>query len=241
MEFLLTPENLFILITLTFLEIILGIDNIIFIALTVNKLPKIYRKNARIIGIGLALIMRILMLLALSWVLGLTKTLFTISGLDFSVNNILLILGGVFLIIKSGTEIYNDTLGIHENQDEKPSNDAIKRGFFGAIIQIALVDFIFSFDSIITAIGITRFVPIIVIAVVISMIVMLLAAEYIGNIIRKYPSLKMMALAFIFMIGVILLADGIHIEISKGYLYFSLFFATAIECLNIVVKKNSKI
>jgi len=240
MEFLLAPENLFILVTLTFLEIILGIDNIIFIAIAVNKLPQAYRRNARIIGIGLALIMRILMLLALSWVLGLTKTLFTISGLPFSVNNILLILGGVFLIVKSGAEIYSDTLGISDHNNQNSNQEAVKRGFFGAIIQIALVDFIFSFDSIITAIGITRFLPIIVIAVVISMIVMLLASEYISNIIRKYPSLKMMALAFIFMIGVILLADGIHLEISKGYLYFSLFFATAIECLNIIAKKNSR-
>ena len=239
MEFILNPETIFILITLTFLEIILGIDNIIFIAIVVHKLPTAYRRKARFIGIGLALIMRVLMLFALSWVLGLTQTLFTISGLDFSFNNVLLIVGGLFLIVKSGAEIYSDAFGVKKTKEEQKAIN-VKNSFFGAVIQIALVDLVFSFDSIITAIGITRFVPIIVIAVVISMIVMLVASDYISRTLHKYPSLKIMALAFIFMIGVILLADGIHFEISKGYLYFSLFFAAAIEYLNIVARKNGR-
>lgn len=243
MEFLFTPEALFILFTLTFLEIILGIDNIIFIAITIHKLPTAYRRKARFIGIGLALIMRILMLLTLSWVLGLTKPLFEIGGFAFSVNNLLLMLGGIFLIGKSGMEIYKDAFvkldpnAPVENHEEKIN---VKGTFFGAVVQISLIDFVFSFDSIITAIGITRVVPIIVIAVVISMIVMLFAADYISKILHKYPTLKIMALAFIFMIGVILLADGLHLEISKGYLYFSLFFAIAIEVLNIMAKKNNR-
>lgn len=244
MEFLLSPEAIFILITLTFLEIILGIDNIIFIALTVHKLPTIYRRKARFIGIGLALIMRVMMLFALSWVLGMTTTLFTLFDLDFSVNNILLIVGGIFLIVKSGAEIYSDAFvkKVEPPKDTKAATkSAVKHSFFGAIIQIALVDFVFSFDSIITAIGITQFVPIIVIAVVISMIVMLVASDYISKTLHKHPSLKIMALAFIFMIGVILLADGIHLEISKGYLYFSLFFATAIEYLNILARKKENL
>ncbi len=242
MEFLLSPEAIFILITLTFLEIILGIDNIIFIAIAIHKLPTTYRRKARFIGIGLALIMRILMLLALSWILGMTNTLFTLFTLPFSVNNILLIVGGLFLIVKSGIEIYNDAFGTKTEvvKTKKEPISHAKNSFFGAVIQIALVDFVFSFDSIITAIGMTRVVPIIVIAVVIAMIVMLVASEYISKILHKHPSLKIMALAFIFMIGVILLADGIHLEISKGYLYFSLFFATTIEYLNILARKNNK-
>lgn len=245
MEFLFSPETIFILITLTFLEIILGVDNVIFIAITVHKLPTTYRRKARFIGIGLALVMRVLMLFTLSWILGMTHTLFTISGLDFSINNVLLILGGLFLIAKSGVEIYKDAFGGHDKKEEHVdesnlTSNAVKNSFFGAVIQIALVDFVFSFDSIITAIGITRIVPVIVIAVVISMIVMLVASDYISRILHKHPSLKIMALAFIFMIGVILLADGIHLKISKGYLYFSLFFATTIEYLNILARKNSK-
>lgn len=242
MEFLFSPETLFILLTLTFLEIVLGIDNIIFIAVTVHKLPDAYRKKARYIGIGLALIMRVLMLFTLSWILGMTKPLFTVYGLDFSVNNLLLMVGGLFLIVKSGMEIFRDISGktAHaENQNSKNSM-ASKYGFLGAVAQIALIDFVFSFDSIITAIGITRHVTVIVIAVVISMIVMLVASDYISRTLHKYPSLKIMALAFIFMIGVILLADGVHLEISKTYLYFSLFFATAIECLNIMARRHNQ-
>jgi predicted tellurium resistance membrane protein TerC len=242
MELLFSPEMLFILVTLTFLEIILGIDNIIFIALAIHKLPTTYRRKARFIGISLALLMRIAMLLMLSWILGMTSTLFTIGELPFSVNNILLIVGGLFLIVKAGSEIYSDAFGKKEapKKDEAPKVN-VKSSFFGAVIQIALVDFVFSFDSIITAIGITRFVPVIVIAVVISMIVMLVASDYISRMLHKHPSLKIMALAFIFMIGVILLADGIHLEISKGNLYFSLFFATTIEYFNILVRKKENL
>jgi predicted tellurium resistance membrane protein TerC len=184
------------------------------------------------------------MLFTLSWILGMTTTLFTLFNLDFSVKNILLIVGGLFLIIKSGAEIYSDAFVTKvqiPKEAKVETKSAIKNSFFGAIIQIALVDFVFSFDSIVTAIGITQFVPVIVIAVVISMIVMLIASDYISQILHKHPSLKIMALAFIFMIGMMLLADGVHLEISKGYLYFSLFFATAIEYLNILARKKESL
>lgn len=239
MEFLFSPELILVLITLTFLEIILGIDNIIFIAIAIHGLPTEYRRKARFIGISLALVMRVLMLMMLSWVLGLTKPLFTIFGLGFSINNILLILGGLFLIGKSGAEIYKDVFGKEEEQQKVKTLD-IKSGFLKVVAQIALIDFVFSFDSIITAIGITRDVPVIVVAVVISMIVMLFAAEYISKVLHMYPSLKIVALSFIFMIGIILLADGFHIKISKGYLYFSLFFSCAVESLNILAHKKRK-
>ena len=181
------------------------------------------------------------MLMTLSWIMGLTHTLFTLYEHDFSINNLLLIAGGIFLIFKSAMEIYNDIVHARgkklEEEHDKPKITA-KKTFFGAVMQITLVDFIFSFDSMITAIGVTRDIVIIVIAVVISMIVMLVASDYISKVLHKYPNLKIMALAFIFMIGVILLADGLHLHISKTYLYFSLFFAVAIECLNIAAKND---
>jgi predicted tellurium resistance membrane protein TerC len=234
---LLTYDILFTLITLTFLEIILGIDNLIFIALAVAKLPPKNRKAARIFGLSLAFAIRILMLLALSWVMSLTEPLFYIGDVGFSFKNFLLILGGLFLIVKSGWEIGNDVFfRLNESKEEKKFNAA--KNMLAAILQITLIDFVFSFDSVITAVGMTNNIPVIVTAILISMIVMLLASEKISYFLQNYPSLKIVALAFIFMIGVILLADGLHMEISKSYLYFSLFFTIAIESLNIVARRR---
>ncbi len=236
MDFL-TYDIFFSLITLTFLEIILGIDNLIFIALVVAKLPVRIRKTARLIGLALALIIRIVMLLALSWVMNLTTPLFYLGEVGFSFKNFLLIFGGLFLIVKSSWEIGNDiAFGLHQHKEEKQIH--VGQNMFGAILQIALIDFIFSFDSIITAIGMTTNVPIIVTAIVISMLMMLFASEMIHHFLQKYPSLKIVALAFIFIVGAILLADGFHIHISKGYLYFALFFTLAVESLNIVARKR---
>lgn len=236
MEMLFSPEVIFTFITLSFLEIILGIDNLVFIAIVVSNLPLKYRNKARYIGIALALGIRVIMLMTLSWVMSSTTPLFAVFGLDFSFKNLLLILGGIFLIAKSGGEIYRDVKHIEAKQDDK---FVAKETFTGAVVQIAAVDFVFSFDSIITAVGITNNIPVIVAAVSVSMLVMLFASDKISKILQKYPSLKIVALAFIFMIGVILLADGMHFQISKGYLYFSLFFAIAIESLNILAGKNA--
>lgn len=225
------------LITLTFLEIILGIDNLIFIALVVQKLPKKNRRNARIFGLSMALIIRVLMLLALSWVMSLTKPLFFIGENGISFKNLLLIFGGLFLIIKSGLEIYNDVFGIYHEEKESTKTNVAKNTI-GAIIQIIIVDFIFSFDSVITAVGMTNNIPVIVVAIIISMIVMLLASESITHFLKTYPSLKIIALAFIFMIGSILLIDGLNFHVSKGYLYFALFFTMVVESLNIMAKKR---
>lgn len=231
MEFF-SSEIIFTFITLSFLEIILGIDNLVFIALVVSNLPSKFRDKARYIGIGLALGIRVLMLMTLSWVMTSTTPLFAVFGLDFSFKNLLLVFGGIFLIYKSGVEIYSDIR--HVKKDGDVVKLVVKQSFVGAIIQITAVDFVFSFDSIITAIGITTNIPVIVAAVVVSMLVMLFASDKVSRIIQKHPSVKIVALAFIFMIGVILLADGLHFEISKGYLYFALFFTIAVECLNIV-------
>jgi predicted tellurium resistance membrane protein TerC len=234
---ILTYDILFSLLTLTFLEIVLGIDNLIFIAIVVAKLPAKKRKTARIFGLSLAFIIRILMLMTLSWIMTLTEPLFTVGEVGFSFKNFLLIFGGLFLILKSGWEIGSDVLfGLSETKEEKKINGS--KNMAAAILQISLIDFVFSFDSVITAVGMTNNIPIIVTAIVISMIVMLLASEKISYFLHNYPSLKIVALAFIFMIGVILLADGFHIKISKGYLYFSLFFTLAVESLNILARKR---
>lgn len=238
MEIIFNYEIILSFLTLTFLEIILGIDNIIFIAIVVQNLPNQYKKQARIIGISLALIIRFVMLFALSWVMTLTKPLITLAGLDFSFNNILLLVGGIFLIIKSSFEIYRDVNHVIQNHKNNSNKAIAKQTFFSAIMQIALIDFIFSFDSIITAIGMTKNLPVIYAAVAISMLLMLVASGRISNLLQKYPSLKIVALAFIFMIGVILLADGLHIHISKNYLYFALFFSIAVESLNIIAQKR---
>jgi predicted tellurium resistance membrane protein TerC len=236
MDFL-TYDIFFGLVTLTFLEIILGIDNLIFIALVVQKLSLKHRKTARSIGLSLAFVIRVLMLLTLSWVMSLTEPLFFIGEVGFSYKNFLLICGGLFLIVKSGLEILNDVMfGLHQSKEEKQMR--VGKTLFSAILQITLIDFIFSFDSVITAIGMTTNIPVIVTAIIISMFVMLLASERISHFLQTYPSLKITALAFIFMVGVILLADGFHIEISKGYLYFALFFTIVVESLNIVARKK---
>lgn len=236
---ILTYDIFFSLITLTFLEIVLGIDNLIFIALAVGKLPAKDRRIARTVGLALALVIRIMMLLTLSWVMSLTDPLFYLGDVGFSFKNFLLIFGGLFLIVKSGLEIFNDVyLGLHSTKEEKKMDAA--KNMTAAILQISLIDFIFSFDSIITAVGMTNNIPVIVTAIVIAMGVMLIASEKIGYFLQTYPSLKIVALAFIFMIGVILLSDGFHFEISKGYLYFSLFFTVVVESLNIVARKLRK-
>jgi len=238
MEFL-TYDILFSLITLTFLEIVLGIDNLIFIAIAVAKLPPKKRKNARIFGLSLALIIRVIMLMTLSWIMTLTEPLFTVFGLGFSFKNILLILGGLFLIVKSGWEIFSDVfVATQEKENKSEKKIKVANNTFAVIMQISLIDFVFSFDSVITAVGMTNNIPVIITAIVISMIVMLLASEKISYFLHNYPSLKIVALAFIFMIGVILLADGFHLKIPKAYLYFSLFFTLAVESLNIVAKKR---
>ncbi|MFT6077617.1 MAG: putative tellurium resistance membrane protein TerC [Myxococcota bacterium] len=230
MEFF-TPELLFTFLTLSFLEIILGIDNLVFIAIVVASVPEKFRNKVRYLGISLALGMRVVMLFALSWIMSLTEPLFTVFDLEFSFKNILLIAGGLFLIGKSGMEIYADVKNVHKEESVKKK--IIKLTFSAAVTQIIIVDFVFSFDSIITAVGMTDNIPVIIAAVVVAMAVMLVAADKISQILITYPSLKIMALAFIFLIGVILLADGLHLEVSKGYLYFALFFSIAVECLNI--------
>jgi predicted tellurium resistance membrane protein TerC len=247
MEFV--EHNLLLtLVTLTFLEIILGIDNLIFIALVVQKLPQKYRKSSRIFGLALAFIIRFFMLLTLSWVMTLTKPLFSLHQINFSFKDILLFFGGLFLIFKSGLEIIKDiSCSLHAKKKLSQSPSQIKdwqikdnNGFFAAVIQISLIDFVFSFDSVITAIAMTDNILVIIIAVVISMIIMFFASGIVTNFLTAYPSLKIVALSFIFMVGIILFAESLHFHINKAYLYFALFFTLAVESLNIVARNRNQ-
>lgn len=229
-----TPEIIFSFLTLSVLEIILGIDNLIFIAIVVQNLPKQMQKKARLLGLGLALGIRIVMLLGVTWLMTLTEPLFTVFVQDVSVKDILLLFGGLFLVVKSTLEMHHEVAGKEEN---KP-HIKVKTQFIAAAAQIALIDFVFSFDSILTAVGLTQNVPVIVAAVVVSMIVMLFASGYVSDFLKKYPTFKVLALSFILMIGVLLIAEGMHFHIPRGYIYFSIVFAMCVEAVNTAVRKR---
>lgn len=242
MEIFLQPESWVALVTLSFLEIVLGIDNIIFISILTNKLPEEARPKARTAGIGLALIFRIIMLLGISWIIGFTQPLFTesILGHDFSLSgrDLILIIGGLFLLAKSTKEIHHKI--DKEELEEEDSESALKKGFTQIIIQIALLDIVFSFDSILTAVGMTEHVIIMIIAVIVSLIVMLIFSGKIAAFIEKHPTLQMLALSFLILIGVMLIADGFGQHIGKGYIYFAVGFSLLVEVLNINMRKRKK-
>ncbi len=221
------------LISLTALEIVLGIDNVIFIALVVQHLPPEQRKKARIIGLSLALFMRIGLLFSLVWVMGLTEPLFSVAGYDWSGQALMMFLGGMFLIYKA-------TGGMREEMTHEEKHDAkeFKGNFAKTIGTVIVIDFIFSFDSILTAVGITQQIWVIVVAMVIAMGVMLFSSGYIADFIARHPTIKMLALAFILMIGVLLVAHGFGYEIPKGYLYFGMAFSLGVEMLNMNARKK---
>jgi predicted tellurium resistance membrane protein TerC len=226
-------ENIVALLTLTFLEIVLGIDNLIFISILVSKVEKAKQGVARTLGLTMALGTRILLLLSISWVMRLTNPLFSILEQPFSGRDIILIVGGLFLIGKSTHEIHDKMEP--EEQKEKQSKKK-KSSFVSIIIQIALLDIIFSLDSVITAIGMVNNLPIMITAIIISMIVMLLSAKSISEFIDKHPTLKILALSFLLLIGVMLIADGFGQHISKGYIYFAIGFSLFVETLNLKMR-----
>lgn len=232
-----TLAGLTSLLSLTALEIVLGIDNLVFIALIVQHLPKVERETARRVGLSLALLMRIGLLLSIAWVLSLTKDLFTLQGHGFSGKDILLIVGGMFLIYKSTTSIHD----MFSDEDEQKLLKA-KGSMFSTIIQIILIDLVFSFDSVITAVGLTQNIPVIIIAMTIAMIVMLVFTGMVSEFIFKYPSLKTLAISFIMLIGVLLVAEGFGAHVPRGYVYFAMAFSCLTETVNILlsVKKNKK-
>jgi predicted tellurium resistance membrane protein TerC len=238
MEAFLTLPNILNLITLTGLEIILGIDNVIFIALLVEPLSPALRTKVRLYGLSLALVLRIIMLFGASWVIGLTKPLFTILSLPIAGRNILLIIGGLFLIIKTIHEFME--MFKMDEKEQKPEISSNK--LLNIIIQVIFIDLILSFDSIITAVGMSpNNITVIIVAVIISMVIMLLSSKPIGDFIYQYPSIKVIGLCFIGLIGIMLVVNGFDIELPKGYLYFAIFFSSIVETINILLSKKRKI
>ena len=235
-DWITSPEAWISLATLTGLEIVLGIDNIIFIAILCSRLPEAQRDKARIMGLALAMITRILLLLSLSWVMGLTKELFSVFGHGFSGRDLVLIGGGLFLLVKSTLEIHSSAVG--ESHEERI--DEKKASFGGTLIQIALLDIIFSLDSVITAVGMAQHLPVMILAVIIAVAVMMFASGAIAKFVDDNPTIKILALAFLILVGVSLIADGLGFHIPKGYIYFSMFFSLVVELINIQVRKKSE-
>jgi predicted tellurium resistance membrane protein TerC len=233
MELLTSPEAWFALATLTALEIILGVDNVIFISVLVSRVPAHQAKRARQIGLGLALVFRIVLLSLLFWIIGLTKPVMTFYGFDLSWRDIILIGGGMFLIAKATHEIHGEVEAREGADGPSPANR-----FFWVIVQIIIIDLVFSLDSIITAIGMAEDLEIMVAAVVIAVIVMYVSSGPIASFVARHPTTKMLALAFLVLIGVALVADGFHFHIPRGYIYFAITFALAVEVFNIMARKN---
>ena len=234
MDIFLQPESWMALLTLTLLEIVLGVDNIIFISIVTNKLPEHQQNTARLTGLALALIFRIFLLFGISYIIHLTSPLFTLGNFDFSWRDLILSLGGLFLIAKSTSEIN------HKMEDEHTEKKANRTNSFAkTILQIILLDIIFSFDSILTAVGLTEEIVLMVTAVIISMIVMMAFANKIAAIIKKHPSLEILALSFLILIGFMLVIDALHYHVPKGYIYFAVFYSLFVQLLNIRVRKSS--
>jgi predicted tellurium resistance membrane protein TerC len=232
---LLTTENLIGLFTLSLLEIVLGIDNIIFVSIISGRLPQAERAKGRSYGLVLALVVRIILLFAIKWVIGLDKPLFQFINHHFTGRDLILLAGGLFLLYKSTVEIHHKLEGAEETKVDA----AKKLSFASALSQIVVINLVFSIDSIVTAIGLTKNIAVMGIAIVISMVVMILVAGKISDFIEKHPSLKMLALSFLMMIGVLLVAEGSGKEIEKGYVYFAMAFALIVEVLNINLDKKS--
>ena len=235
-ESLFTIEALIALATLSALEIVLGIDNIIFIAILVGRLPAHQRDKGRIFGLGLAMITRIMLLLSLFWIMKLTTPLFTIFSQDISGRDLILLLGGLFLLAKSTTEIHNDIENDGEEENELKSGS--KKGFFSILIQIAILDIVFSLDSVITAVGMVDNIIIMILAVMIAVGVMMFASKSISNFIEANPTIKILALSFLILVGVTLIAEGLGFHISKAYVYFAMAFSLAVESVNIYTRKK---
>ncbi len=233
MDIFLLPQTYIALFTLILLEIVLGVDNIIFISIVTNKLPTAVQKKARIIGLALAMGFRIGLLLTITWLIGLTKTILTVGSYDLSGRDLILLVGGLFLIAKSTSEINNKMEGVSHTKKNKKTYS-----FKTAILQIILLDLIFSFDSILTAIGLTDDVILMIIAVIVSVLIMMTFAEKISSIIKQYPSLEVLALAFLILIGFTLLLDAIHKHIPKGYVYSAVAFSLGVQLLLIKIRKK---
>ena len=234
MELLTDPQVWIALATLTALELVLGIDNIVFISILVDKLPKEQRELARKIGLFMAMFMRIGLLLVLAWIIGLTAPMFTVLGQEISGRDLILIGGGLFLIWKSTGEIHQSMEG-----QEGHESSAVKATFTAVILQIMVVDMVFSLDSIITAVGMVDQIEVMVAAVILSVGLMMVFAGAIGRFVSEHPTIKMLALAFLVVVGVVLIAEGFDQHVPKGYVYFAMAFSVGVEMLNIRLRKRS--
>jgi predicted tellurium resistance membrane protein TerC len=222
------PEAWIALLTLTVLEIVLGVDNIIFISILVGRLPDTQRNRARTLGLALAMVSRIVLLLSITWVMRLTEPIFTLFSNAISGRDLILLVGGLFLLGKSTHEIHNSLEGPGEDAQQTQA-----AGFASILIQIAILDIVFSLDSVITAVGLARHVQVMVIAVVISVLVMMASARALGAFVDRHPTIKMLALSFLILIGFTLLGEGLDLHIPKGYVYFAMAFSVAVEMLNL--------
>jgi predicted tellurium resistance membrane protein TerC len=234
LELLADPQAWIALVTLTALELVLGIDNIIFISILVDKLPPERREFARRIGLFMAMFMRIGLLLVLSWVIGLTAPLFTVLAVEISGRDLILILGGLFLIWKSTGEIHQSLEGV-----EGEASRGVKATLGAVIVQIMLVDIVFSLDSIITAVGMVDRIEVMIVAVVLSVGLMMLFAGAIGRFVSAHPTIKMLALSFLVVVGVVLIAEGFDHHVPKGYVYFAMAFSVVVEMLNIRMRRRA--
>ncbi len=237
MEIFLQPEAWIALLTLTFLEIVLGIDNIIFISIVSNKLPEHQQPKARTIGLTLALGVRVLMLMGISWLIGLTEPIFTVFDIPFSGRNLILMAGGLFLLAKSTMEIRDKVTG--EEHELNSKSKAVS--FANIIAQIVVLDIVFSFDSILTAVGMSNDLPVMISAVIVSIIIMMIFASRISAFINGQPTLQVLALSFLILIGFMLFIEGLPIggvHVPKGYIYFAVFFSLLVEVLNMQVRKK---
>jgi predicted tellurium resistance membrane protein TerC len=233
-EVLFTSENLVALGTLTAMETVLGIDNVVFIAILASRLPPEQRDRARVIGLTLAVVARVLLLLSISWVMGLTKELFSVMGHSVTGKDLVLILGGGFLIYKATKEIHHKVEGVADSE-----RVAKKVSFAGVIFQILIMDLVFSLDSVITAVGMSESIPVMITAVIISIGIMIAFSGHIVRFIDKHPSIKVLALSFLLLIGVMLVAEGFGHHIPKGYIYSAMAFSLVVEMLNLRLRSKT--
>jgi predicted tellurium resistance membrane protein TerC len=234
-DWIFLPEAWIALTTLTLLEIVLGIDNIVFISILVGRLPEHQRQRGRVIGLGLAMGTRILLLLVITWIMRLQAVLFTVLDVEISGRDLILIGGGLFLLAKATLEIHNSLEGAHE-----AAHGAARASFLSVIVQIALIDIVFSLDSVITAVGMADHVMVMIIAIMLAVGVMMVAAGSIGRFVDEHPTVKMLALSFLVLIGFALIGEGVDLHIPKGYIYFAMAFSVAVELLNLRMRERSR-
>jgi predicted tellurium resistance membrane protein TerC len=235
MEWLTDPHAWIGLLTLTVLELVLGIDNIVFISILSGKLPAHQQKKARFIGLSLAMLMRILLLLCITWVMGLTRPLFAFAGFEFTGRAIILVAGGLFLLVKSTHEIHDDIEGEDEHRQARAMGS-----LFAVLVQISLLDIVFSLDSVITAVGMVDEIAIMIIAVILAVIVMMVFAGPVSGFVGRHPTVKMLALSFLLLIGVNLIAEGVGFHIPRGYTYFAMAFSLFVEMLNLKIRSRKR-